>query len=116
MEQGHLAYGTGTTRTSAVTLHLGSHCPDGLENIFDVTRCTNALDKFDADVAKLRASIGNPILKIETREDWPPGCYMCSNTPDCSKASAQAINYAQPTATLQACMMTNWPACRMGHI
>ena len=92
MEQEHLAYGTGTNRADAITLHRGSHCPDGLEKIFDATRCTNALQRFDADIAKLRAAEGKPILQPETREDWPPGCYLCSNTLDCSKVSAQATN------------------------
>ena len=106
-EQEHLAYGTGTTRADAITLHLG-HCPDGLDKIFDATRCTNALERFDADVAKLRASDGSPILQAQTIEDWPPGCYLCSNTPGCSRVSAQATNCHSHR---QACMHDDQLAC-----
>ena len=98
-----------------MTLHLGngSHCPDGLEKIYDEARCTAAVKILDAEVALLRAKVGDPILKTEVDSDWPAGCYLCSNTPGCSRVRMQATNHAQP---MQACMTANWPACRMGRI
>ena len=90
------SYGKGNTGTSnAVTVHLGNNCPDGLEKIVDEARCADAAKLLDAEVVALRAKSGVASFKTEIDAGWPKGCYRCSNTPGCSRVSAQATNHAQ---------------------
>ena len=74
-----------------MTLHLGNDCPDGLQKIFDNSHCEHALRTLNPD--------GGHSPKVESLADWPAGCYLCSNTPDCN-VSVQSTNHAQPCANM----------------